>query len=481
MAGYIPVIGLEIHAELLTESKVFCTCSAAFGGDTNSRCCPVCMGFPGTLPVINESAVEFAVKAGFALNCGINKFSVWDRKNYFYPDLPKAYQISQLNLPLCINGLVGVEYTENSERKTHDVRINRIHLEEDAGKLTHNDLDGISLADYNRCGIPLIEIVTEPDIGSAEEAKAFVEKVSLLLQYAGVCDCKMEQGSLRCDVNISIMKPDAKELGTRAEIKNLNSIKSIGRAIEYEIYRQSKLLDMGGRVVQETRRFDDNRGETKSMRSKENANDYRYFPEPDILQVNMTDEMLDNIRVKMPEMPDKRLARYLSDYALSETDAKIIINNKKISDFYDKAVSAYNNPKALCNFVTGELLRRINLGEIDADNIKFTPEAVAKLIEMSETDVINKGNIKDVFRVMIENGSEPYETAKSLGFVIENDTGKMVEVITDIIAKNPAPVEQYRVGETKVFGFLMGQCTKALKGAATSKAIKDELEKQLKG
>jgi aspartyl-tRNA(Asn)/glutamyl-tRNA(Gln) amidotransferase subunit B len=238
---------------------------------------------------------------------------------------------------------------------------------------------------------------------------------------------------------------------------------------------------MGGRVVQETRRFDDNRGETKSMRSKENANDYRYFPEPDILQVNITDAQLDEIRDKMPEMPDKRLERYLSVYKLPETDAKIIINNKIISDFYDKAVSAYNNPKAICNFITGELMRRINLGEIDAENIKFTPEAVGKLIEMSETDVINKGNIKDVFRVMIENGSEAYETAKSLGFVIENDTGKMVEVINDIIAKNPGPVEQYRNGETKVFGFLMGQCTKALKGAATSKAIKDELEKQLAG
>ncbi|MDR0946138.1 MAG: Asp-tRNA(Asn)/Glu-tRNA(Gln) amidotransferase subunit GatB [Ruminococcus sp.] len=479
MAGYIPVIGLEIHAELLTQSKVFCTCSASFGGTPNSRCCPVCSGFPGTLPVINQTAVEYAIKAGFALNCGINQFSVFDRKNYFYPDLPKAYQISQLNLPLCINGLVPVEYTENGEKKTHDIRINRIHLEEDAGKLTHNDLDGVSFADYNRCGIPLIEIVTEPDIGSAEEAKAFVEKVSLLLQYAGVCDCKMEQGSLRCDVNISIMKPTDTELGTRAEIKNLNSVKAIGRAIEFEIYRQSKLLDMGGRVVQETRRFDDNKGETKSMRSKENANDYRYFPEPDILQVNISDEQLSEIKAKMPEMPDKRLERYLADYAISETDALIIINNKIIADFYDEAVRTYNNPKAVCNFITGEMMRRINIGEIDINEITFTPEQLAKIVMMAETDVINKSNAKDVFRALVENPCDPEKIAADMGFVISNDSGKMIEVIEQVMSDNPKAVEQYKNGETKVFGFLMGQCSKALKGIATSKAIKDELEKRL--
>ena len=278
MSSYIPVIGLEIHAELLTNSKVFCTCNAEFGGSPNSRCCPVCTGMPGTLPVINRTAVEYAVKAGFALGCDINKFSVFDRKNYFYPDLPKAYQISQLERPLCINGAVEIETSKG--KKT--IRINRIHLEEDAGKLVHDDFNAVSLADYNRCGIPLIEIVTEPDISSSEEAKAFVEKVSLLLQYAGVCDCKMEQGSLRCDVNVSIMKPEDKEFGTRTECKNLNSLKSIGRAIDYEIKRQSMRLDLGYKVIQETRRFNDNKGETTSMRSKEDAHDYRYFPEPDI-------------------------------------------------------------------------------------------------------------------------------------------------------------------------------------------------------
>ena len=355
--SYIPVIGLEIHAELLTNSKVFCTCNAEFGGSPNSRCCPVCTGMPGTLPVINQTAVQYAVKAGFALGCHINKFSVFDRKNYFYPDLPKAYQISQLQRPLCLDGLVAIETSTGKK----NIRINRIHLEEDAGKLVHDDFNAVSLADYNRCGIPLIEIVTEPDISSAEEAKAFVEKISLLLQYAGVCDCKMEQGSLRCDVNISIMRPEDKELGTRAEIKNLNSLKSITRAINYEIKRQSRLLDAGKRVIQETRRFNDNKGETTSMRSKENAHDYRYFPEPDILQVNFTDEMLDEIKAMLPELPHKRMERYTKVYQLSKTDAQILVNQKVVSDFYDDALQVYNNPKSIANFIIGEMLSRVYL------------------------------------------------------------------------------------------------------------------------
>ena len=386
MSSYIPVIGLEIHAELLTKSKVFCTCSAEFGGDPNSRCCPVCTGMPGTLPVINQTAVEYAVKAGFALGCDINKFSVFDRKNYFYPDLPKAYQISQLERPLCINGIVPIEV--NGKKK--NIRVNRIHLEEDAGKLVHDDFNAVSLADYNRCGVPLIEIVTEPDISSAEEAKAFFEKVSLLLQYAGVCDCKMEQGSLRCDVNVSIMKPGDKEFGTRTECKNLNSLKSIGRAIEYEIKRQSRLLDMGKRVIQETRRYNDNRGETTSMRTKEDAHDYRYFPEPDILQVNFTDEMLDNIKSSLPEMPHKRLDRYTEQYGLSEVDAKILVNQKTVSDFYDLAVGAYNNPKSIANFVIVEFLRRVNLGEVTMESLPFTADAFAKLVEMADAEKVSK-------------------------------------------------------------------------------------------
>ncbi len=475
MSNYRTVVGLEIHAELLTKSKVFCTCNAEFGGDQNTRCCPVCTGMPGTLPVINQTAVEYAVKAGFALNCGINKFSVFDRKNYFYPDLPKAYQISQLNLPLCINGKVTIKV----DGKQKDIRINRIHLEEDAGKLVHDDFNGVSLADYNRCGIPLIEIVTEPDISSAEEAMAFVEKISLLLQYAGVCDCKMEQGSLRCDVNISLMKPDAKEFGTRAEIKNLNSVKSVGRAIKYEERRQALLLDAGKRVVQETRRYDANRDTTKSMRSKENAHDYRYFPEPDILQVNFTDEMLDEIRAKLPEMPERRLDRYINEYGLSAVDAKILVNNKIVSDFFDKAVACCNRPKSVCAFILTEFMRRVNLGEIDVNALSFTPEEFAKLVEMSDTEKISKNDAKTVFRKMVETGRGAEDIAKENGFLIVEDTDKAAGVIDEVLSQNQAQVQQYVNGETKVFGFLMGQCTKALKGLATPKTIKQILEQKL--
>lgn len=480
MSKYIPVIGLEIHAELLTKSKVFCTCSAEFGGDSNSRCCPVCSGMPGTLPVINRTAVEYAVKAGLVMGCDINKFSAFDRKNYFYPDLPKAYQISQLNYPLCINGLVPIEYEEDGIRKTKNVRINRIHLEEDAGKLVHDDINGVSLADYNRCGIPLIEIVTEPDMRSSAEAKAFVEKVALLLKYAGVCDCKMEQGSLRADVNVSIMKSDDTEFGTRTEIKNINSIKAIGRAIDYEIERQSKLIDMGQRVIQETRRLDDNKKETRAMRSKEDAHDYRYFPEPDILPINFTDEQLDAIKNSLPELPEQRIKRYTEQFGLSVNDAKILVGNKALSDFYDSAVMIYNNPKSICRFINIELMRRVNLGEIIIENLPFTSDELAKLVEMADNDKVSGNDAKDVFREMCGKGGDPEKIAKAMGLLITNDTGKVIEVVDKVLQDNEKAVRQYLGGDIKVFGFLMGQCTKELKGVCTPKAIKEELEKKLK-
>ncbi|MCC8111152.1 MAG: Asp-tRNA(Asn)/Glu-tRNA(Gln) amidotransferase subunit GatB [Ruminococcus sp.] len=475
MSNYIPVIGLEIHAELLTKSKVFCTCSAEFGGSQNTRCCPVCTGMPGTLPVINQTAVQYAVKAGFALGCHINKFSVFDRKNYFYPDLPKAYQISQLQRPLCLEGLVEIETSADKK----DIRINRIHLEEDAGKLIHDDFNAVSLADYNRCGIPLIEIVTEPDISSAEEAKAFVEKISLLLQYAGVCDCKMEQGSLRCDVNISIMRPEDKELGTRAEIKNLNSLKSITRAINYEIKRQSRLLDAGKRVVQETRRFNDNKGETSSMRSKENAHDYRYFPEPDILQVNFTDEMLDEIKAMLQELPHKRLKRYIKKYGLSKTDAQIIVNQKRISDFYDEAVAAYYQPKSIANFIIVELLRRVNLGEVSMESLPFSAQEFATLVKMADTEQVSKNDAKKILRTMIETGKDAKTIASEARMLIQNDTAKAKSTIAEVLEKNSEAVAQYQNGEKKVFGFLMGLCTKKLRGVCTPAVIKGLLKKKL--
>ncbi len=475
MEKYITVIGLEIHAELLTKTKIFCGCSAEFGGERNSRCCPVCTGMPGTLPVLNQTAVEYAVKAGYAFGCEINKFSVFDRKNYFYPDLPKAYQISQLYYPIIGPGAIPIEV--NGKKK--NIRINHVHLEEDAGKLVHDDYNGVSLADYNRCGIPLIEIVSEPDMNSAEEAMAYVEQISLLLQYAGVCDCKMEQGSLRCDVNISIMKPGDKEFGTRAEIKNINSIKSVGRAIKYEERRQALLLEAGKKVIQETRRYDANRDATKSMRTKENAHDYRYFPEPDILQVNLSDEQLAEIRAKLPEMPNVRLARYTDDYKLSKVDAQILVNNKPISDFFDEALKVYNSPKSVSAFILTELMRRINLGEIDMNSMNFTAEQFAKLVQLADEEKISKNDAKAVFRTMAEKGGDPEQIAKDAGYIITVDMDKVNAEIDKILAANASQVQQYANGEKKVFGFIMGQCTKALKGAATPKIIKAALEDKL--
>ena len=476
MSSYIPVIGLEVHAELLTKSKVFCTCNAEFGGDPNSRCCPVCTGMPGTLPVINQTAVEYAVKAGFALGCDINKFSVFDRKNYFYPDLPKAYQISQLNLPLCINGVVTIEV----DGKKKDIRVNRIHLEEDAGKLVHDDFNAVSLADYNRCGVPLIEIVTEPDISSAEEAKAFVEKVSLLLQYAGVCDCKMEQGSLRADVNVSIMRPEDKEFGTRTECKNLNSLKSIGRAIDFEIKRQSRLLDMGKKVIQETRRFNDNRGETTSMRTKEDAHDYRYFPEPDIPPVFLSDEEIEDIRKSMPEMPQDRFVRYTEKYGLPTDDANLIISSKEFSDFYDESVKINPDYKQISNLMLVELNRNLNDSEKTISDVTFSPADLAELVKMSTDGVVSKNAAKDILKIMFNNGGKPIDIAKENGFIMDNDTSGLEEIIDKIIAENADSVESYKNGNQKIFGFLMGQVVRTTGKGANPKLAKDLLTEKLK-
>lgn len=472
-----PTIGLEIHAELLTKSKVFCTCSAEFGGDPNSRCCPVCSGLPGTLPVLNRKAVEYIVKAGYVMNCDISRFTKWDRKNYFYPDLPKAYQISQMPRPVCLNGHVDIV----SEGEAKTVRINRIHLEEDAGKLIHDDRTRQTLADYNRCGIPLIEIVTEPDFHSAADVTAFVEKIRLLLQYAGICDGRMEQGSLRCDVNISLAEKDAKELGTRAEIKNLNSVRSIGRAIEYEIYRQSELIENGERVIQETRRFVDGSGETTAMRSKEDAQDYRYFPDPDIPPIIFTEEELESIKKSIPEMPETRRQRYIEQYGIAEKDADSIINNKAVCFFFEEAVKAYNNPKSIASFILVELMRRINLGEADMNNLPFSAKDFARLVEIMDADKINKSHGKNVLRSMLESGKTADAVCDEENLWIKEDLGQAEAVIDKILEDNPKAVEQYRSGETKVFGFLMGQANRQLKGAATPNAIKEILERKLKG
>lgn len=469
--NYQTVIGLEIHAELLTKSKVFCSCKAEFGGEENVRVCPRCSGMPGSLPLFNRGAAELAVKAGLALNCKINNFSAFDRKNYFYPDLPKAYQITQFFSPICENGYVDIG--------TKKIRINRIHIEEDAGKLIHDEKRKISLADYNRCGVPLIEIVTEPDIRSADEAKDFVAQVALALKYAGVCDARMEQGSLRCDVNISIMPEGSEVFGTRTEIKNLNSLRSIGRAIEYEFSRQKSLLERGERVIQQTLHWNDATGVTTALRSKEEAHDYRYFPEPDIPPMLITDEEIESIAKTMPEMPNSRKARYLN-MGLNNADADLLIADKPLADFYENAVNCYNNPKSVASMIIVELLRRMNDANTSAEDLKIKPDDLAELCKMADVGTVSRGAAKDILKDMFDSGAKPMEIAQKGGMLMSNDTSEVEQVADEILAANPKAVDEFKSGSAKVFGFLMGQMCRTLGKSANPAIIKKVLEEKLK-
>ncbi len=472
---YKTVIGLEIHAELKTKTKAFCSCSAQFGAQPNTLCCPVCLGLPGAIPVMNSMAVELAIKAGFALGCKINSFSVMDRKNYFYPDLPKAYQISQLYHPIAENGVV--EYECDGE--ICSVRINNIHIEEDAGKLIHSD-DGKTLVDYNRCGIPLIEIVTEPDINTSAQAKAFIEEIARRLRYADVCDCRMEQGSLRCDVNISLMKKEDTRLGQRAEIKNLNSIKSIGRAIEYEQQRQQSLLQNGQHVLPQTRRFDEQSGKTILMREKENADDYRYFPEPDIININVSEEKIDKIKKSLPKMPFERYKEYTDILCLSKKDAAKLVSHKELSDYFENTVAQYNSPKSISDFILTEVLKHINAGEFGVESIPVSPKRLADIIKLFDEEKITNACAKELFSIMISSEKSAYELAQENGFIIEIDTQLVNEVVCCVIEQNSEVVAQYKSGQTKVLGFLIGKCNSQLKGKATPKLVKDVLEEMLK-
>lgn len=475
MSSYVPVIGLEIHAQLLTKTKIFCSCEVDFGGDQNTRCCPVCTGLPGTLPVLNKQVVKFGVKAALALNCGVGQYTKIDRKNYFYPDLPKAYQISQFDLPIVKAGKIKIE-TEEGEKY---VRIHHAHIEEDAGKLIHENIDNTSLADYNRCGVPLLEIVSEPDMSSAEEARAYIEKIAGLLQYAGISLCRMEEGSLRADVNVSLKHPDAEKLGTKVEIKNLNSLKAIVRAIDYEIERQTKLLDSGGVVIQETRKFNDNRGITQPMRTKEDAHDYRYFKEPDVITIIISNEDIEAIKKELPVLIDERLDTYLNDYGLGKAEAKILVTDKEISDFYNSAISIYPNYKAVSNFVVVELLKYVNEGELRSDEIPFTAEGFARLVKMTEEEIVNRNNAKAILKLMIEEKKSPEVIAKEQGFLMNNDESEIYNVVSGVAREFKEEVEGYLAGKDKLFGFLMGQCTKRLGGRANPKTIKGILEQEL--
>lgn len=468
---YIPVIGLEIHAELLTKSKVFCSCKNGFGGAENTRVCPVCSGMPGTLPVVNQTAVELAARAGFALGCTVNNKSEFDRKNYFYPDLPKAYQITQSRYPICTEGNIHVS--------GRNIRINRIHIEEDAGKLIHDETDNVSMVDYNRAGVPLIEIVTEPDFRSKEEVQGFVEEVALRLKYAGVCDSRMEQGSLRVDVNISVMPENSDRFGTRAEIKNLNSVRAIGRAIEYEIKRQTDMLMHGKEVVQETRRFDDRSGETSALRSKAEAHDYRYFPEPDIPPVFISEERLQKIKKSVPEMPSVRFERYTKDYGLSSDDARLIVTDKDFSDFYDETVGIYPSYRETSNLMLVELNRCLNESGMLISELKFTPQQLAELVKMSDDSIVTKNSARQILAMMFVSGKNADEIAREEGLVMSTDTDAIERAVDDVISENQEGVASYQNGNEKIVGFLMGQIIRKLGKGANMKLAREILVRKI--
>lgn len=476
---YEIVIGLEVHAELSTKSKIYCSCTTAFGGEENTHCCPICTGMPGVLPVLNKNVVEYAVKAGLATNCKIAEFSKQDRKNYFYPDLPKAYQTSQYDLPLCKEGFVEIE-VEGVKKK---IGITRIHIEEDAGKLMHDEWETGTLVDYNRCGVPLIEIVSEPDIRSAEEARAYVENLKAILEYIEVSDCKMQEGSLRADVNLSVRPIGQQEFGTRTEMKNLNSFRSIVRAIEAEAQRQIKELESGGAIYQETRRWDDNKGISYAMRSKEEAHDYRYFPEPDLVPIVLEKDWIESIRADLPELPEARKSRYMEEYGLPEYDAAILTSSKRLADFFEEAAGKCSNAKAVSNWIMGDLMRILKERNLEADSIPFPAEFLAKLIGLIEKGKISGTIAKKVFEKMFSSGKDPENIVKEEGLEVVSDEGVLVGIVARVLENNLQSVADYKNGKEKAFGFLVGQAMKETRGKAdpqlVNRLLKEELDKLL--
>ena len=473
---YEVVIGLEVHAELSTKTKIFCSCPTAFGAAPNTHTCPICMAMPGTLPVLNEKVVEYAVKAGLATNCEISRNSKNDRKNYFYPDLPKAYQISQFDKPLCEHGYVEIDTKEGKKK----IRITRIHIEEDAGKLNHDEFGGGSLVDLNRAGVPLIETVSEPDIRSAEEAESYLRKLKSIFEYIEVSDCKMQEGSLRADVNVSVKKKTDTKLGTRTEMKNMNSFRSITRALEYEIDRQVDVIDNGGEVEQETLRWDEVSGKTFSMRDKEDAQDYRYFPEPDLVAIKLSEEYIENIKNSLPEMPESRKQRYLTEYKLSEKDAGIITSSKYLSDLFEKASEICGNYKAVNNWIISDISRILNETEMDPIEIPFDANQLAKLVELIDKGTISSSIGKKVLVELFENPRDPEDIIKEKGWIQISDEGAIKEVVTKIIDANPQSVADYKAGKERALGFLVGQAMKETKGKANPQMLNKMFAEELK-
>ncbi len=474
---YETVIGLEVHAELATKSKIFCGCPTEFGAPANTHTCPICLGHPGVLPVLNQKAVEYAIKASLALNCEIGEVSKFDRKNYFYPDLPKAYQISQYDQPIGLNGWIDIEVNGETKR----IGITRLHLEEDAGKLIHSELGDSTLADYNRVGVPLVEIVSEPDIRTPEEARAYLEKLKSILQYCEVSDVKMEQGSLRCDANISLRPFGQQEFGTRAELKNMNSFRNVQRGLEYEQQRQAEILDNGGTIVQETRRWDDANARTLSMRGKEEAHDYRYFPDPDLIKLKISREWVSEIRSTIPELPDARQARYIQEYGLPSYDAGVLTASKEISDFFQQAVAAGADAKLVSNWMMSDVMGYLNAEQIELKDVKMTAVGLGEMVKLIEKGTISTKIAKTVFKEMLETGKEPSKIVEEKGLVQISDEGAILKIVQEAIANNPQSVEDYRAGKTQAVGFLVGQVMKASKGKANpgmvNQMLKEELDK----
>ena len=475
MREYETVIGLEVHVELATKTKIFCGCSTAFGGAPNTHTCPVCTGMPGSLPVLNKQVVEYAMAVGLATNCAITQNCKFDRKNYFYPDNPQNYQISQLYYPICRNGHVDIEV--DGVKKS--IGIHEIHMEEDAGKLIHDEWEDCSLVDFNRSGVPLIEIVSEPDMRSAEEVIAYLEKLRMTIQYLGASDCKMQEGSMRADVNISVREVGAAEFGTRTEMKNLNSFKSIARAIEGERNRQIELIEDGKKVVQETRRWDDAKESSYAMRSKEDAQDYRYFPEPDLVPIVISDEWIARVKSQQPEFREEKKARYQEEFGLPEYDADIITGTKHLADIFEEATGICGKPKKVSNWIMGETMRLLKEKEMDPEDITFAPENLAKIVNLADAGTINNTAAKEVFEAVFNDNVDPDIYVEEHKMKQVNDEGALREAIEKVIAENPQSVDDYHNGKEKAIGFLVGQTMKAMKGKANPAMVNQILKELL--
>lgn len=471
--SYEAVIGLEVHAQLLTKTKIFCGCSTKFGASPNSQTCPVCLGMPGVLPVLNRKVVEFAIMLGLATHCTINKDSYFARKNYFYPDLPKGYQISQYEMPICSSGYVIIK-TGNSEKK---IGITRIHMEEDAGKLIHEGAS--SLVDLNRTGTPLLEIVSEPDLRTSEEAVAYLKELRQILLYLGICDGNMEEGSFRCDANISVRKTGETKFGTKAELKNINSFRFIQRAIDYEIERQIDIVESGGKVIQETRLYDSSKGVTISMRSKEEAHDYRYFPEPDLMPVIISEDMINNVNLQMPELPYDKKRRFINEYGLPEYDVEVLTNDRDVAEFYEKCVKLYNNPKTLSNFFMTEILKELNERKVGIKETKLTPENIVGIFKLIDANKINANGAKAMLPCLIVEDATPEILMEKLGLIQISGEDELLKVIDEALRENKNELKGYLSGKDKLFSFFVGQIMKKTKGKANPKLLNELLQKRL--